>query len=641
MDTWSYQEITDPSLLERCIQDPSAVLGKVVLELHDGKIACAKRQAFLNLFWWPVLTKFDVPICKRHFVKRIPLTRDSTIEVWNKYYDEIMAAHPDQADAVANEFWNILQDLYLFTSTKLHEYTGTMDILDMAEMLNDDKIRPLIDSKEKVVPEMGTSAIEKFVDIKNKEIMSLVGTKGALTNESMYPYQHLGQLNKFQFPQMFLMFGVRTDISDTIISYPVKGSAVDGLRNSMEYAVESLSAKKAIVYNKVNVPSSQYLGRKQHLVASAIQHVYHGDCGSTNYVDFKVTEANCDNMVGKFIFEDGQLLVLTKDNVRKYIGTTVKMRSPMTCRYRKGVCEVCGGKVIASLSKGIGNIGIVSAIQVIEPTTQKILSAKHLIKTNSKEYVLPPMAQEVLLNSDATNIRWKPEISGQVDDLMMGVPLDAFTGQIEDVNSIRAEREIHEERFSSVKYFALRNKQGTEKSYPLMSADGRVPFFSKEMLMFLRDHFDDITTEDGMRWFSLKGTRKLPIFRAVVMNDNMQVFVRNVKNFLGSKIPNYGTCADALQAFSDIVYSKVSVNIAHIEIMLKAYEITSDADYSVPYVSDPNSVKFQNTLRILSFRNVGVELGFEGLKRYIQNPSTYLVAKGRNPFDMMIGYKDY
>ena len=245
METWSYAQITDPAFLDNLAQDPENITGKVVLELADGKIACAKRQAFMNLFWWPVLHQFNIPVCKRHFVKRVPLTRESMAGAWAPYYDEIVNQNPDNVERLKMAFWDVLQKLYLFSFTKLGSYVASVDILDVAEMMATPAMKELINSKEKIRPSQGTHAIEKFMDAHSKDLMDMLGTKGALNNEAFYPFARLKQLNKFQIPQLLYAFGVRTDISDTVIGLPVIGSTVDGLRDIKEYAVESLSAKKS------------------------------------------------------------------------------------------------------------------------------------------------------------------------------------------------------------------------------------------------------------------------------------------------------------------------------------------------------------------------------------------------------------
>ena len=641
-ERWSYQQIVDPQFLESLLSVGVRNLsGRVTVELSDGTVCCGKRMAFLNLFWWPILTEFNIPICKRHFIKRMSFNKEVLTQAWNFYYFEVMDQSQSNADRLKMAFWDALQRLYKFTCTELYAYAATIDILDMAEIMTSPKMKEILDTKEQIKVEWGTNVIEEFIDTQSRKIMDLMGSPGELDNEALLPYQSIKQLNKFQVPQTVYAFGVRTDVDDTIIPKPVIGSAVDGLRDAEEYAIESLSAKKAIFYNKMNVPESQYLGRKQHLIASSIRHIYPGDCGSTALVDFHVTKSNFLNVIGKNIVDNGVLVEITEQNVGRYIDQTVHMRSPMTCRYRNGVCEVCGGRIISNLDPKI-NIGILAAIHVIEKITQMILSSKHLIKTKSLLYILPKLAAEVLFSSTSTEIRWRNEVRNKLANLRLGVPLSAFNGQIEDINTLRSDKEVKEEGFSSIPYFVLMNSKGDRKVYPLASEqDAFHPFFSSNMLFYIRDHFSEMTTDDELRWIPLAGTDKFPIFKTVVTNDNMLQFVNKVTQFLGGSIANYTSCAETLRDLSEIIYRKVSTNIVHIEILLKAYQVVSMGDYTVPRVTDPDNVMFQNTSKILNYRHVGVECGFQDLKRYISNPATYLVAKSKNPFDLMIGYEDY
>ena len=192
-----------------------------------------------------------------------------------------------------------------------------------------------------------------------KEIIKLLSTKDSLQNQRLLPFQRTEQLNKHQVPQTMYCFGVRTDINDAIIKKVVIGSALDGIRDIEEYAVESLSAKKTAFYNKHAVKESQYYNRRMQLNAAAVRQLYEGDCGSTNTVAFRVSESKKNNVIGKYIIDGGQLVCLTKYNIDNYVGKLVQLRSPMTCRYRNGVCEVCGGRIYSNLNFKL-NPGIIA-----------------------------------------------------------------------------------------------------------------------------------------------------------------------------------------------------------------------------------------------------------------------------------------
>ena len=69
MEVWTLAQIVDPEFKRQLSMDVEHIQGKVELQLADGSIRVSKRQAFLNLFWWRILTTFNIPIRKDHFIK--------------------------------------------------------------------------------------------------------------------------------------------------------------------------------------------------------------------------------------------------------------------------------------------------------------------------------------------------------------------------------------------------------------------------------------------------------------------------------------------------------------------------------------------------------------------------------------------
>lgn len=655
-EVWTMQQILDPNFLDSLARDPDALTGKVILELSDGKIKVGKRQAFFNLFCFPILTEFDIPIRKDHFIKRVPLNKGMLVKVLDRYYTEIMGINFNYAKRLKHIIMNSYQKLYNMCFNNLLSYVGTIDIIDMAEIATDPVMKKELDTKYAITDSWPTDKVEDFIEDERKKIMNIMGTPGALKNEALLPYQLIGQLNKFQVPQTVYAFGVRTDVDDSIIRKPVIGSAIDGTRDIQEFAIEALSAKKSAFYNRNAVRSSQYFGRKQHLLSSSVAHLYKGDCGSTAYVTFLITgddkkrgvEGNYRNFIGKFIVDNGKLVLLTEKNIVNYLNKNVEMRSPMTCRFRNGVCEVCGGSVLANINRKI-LIGILSAITTVEPVTQKILSAKHLIKTLSILYNMNPELLQYFDCIDTVEYHWKPEVFKRIKPWYFGILAQDFSG-LGDVRLIRDGQDISEQEMSCLSSVFLREGNTVKGKYDLVQ-NKQTPFLSKELLIYIRDHMDDIETKNGIIWIPIIGTKDIPILKTIVVNDNMIDYVSSVSSFLGGgdkedkkskkSIRNMKTCTEALKAFSDIVYSKCSVNIVHLETLLKAYEITSRANdqYQIPMVEDPNHVEFGTMNEILNHRHVGTKLAFENLTSYIRDPNTYTSPKQRSPFDVFVGFK--
>ncbi len=75
------------------------------------------------------------------------------------------------------------------------------------------------------------------------------------------------------------------------------------------------------------------------------------DCGSEQYLNVQLSK----DMIGEYLYRniliDGKLLMLTAANMPTYIGTTVKMRSPMYCHTPSGYCFTCMGELFRSISQ--------------------------------------------------------------------------------------------------------------------------------------------------------------------------------------------------------------------------------------------------------------------------------------------------
>ena len=70
----------------------------------------------------------------------------------------------------------------------------------------------------------------------------------------------------------------------------------------------------------------------------------------------------------------GQLELLTEENISNYVGKTVKMRSPMSCKNDK-ICSICSGKLFEYLDiKHAGLFGV----QISHADLNLALKAKHV-----------------------------------------------------------------------------------------------------------------------------------------------------------------------------------------------------------------------------------------------------------------------
>lgn len=644
---WTMEQLTSPDFLESMIHTPENLTGLVVLDLTDGPIRVAKRQAFMNLFWFPILTEFGIPISRRHFIKYRPMNADVFVEELNKYYDEVMV-EPHNAKRFKKVLWDTLTKLYYFGYSDLYAYVPTLDMIDLSEIMHEEPMKAIVDTKWKIQQSWSTKDVEKFVDSHNKEIMKLLGTKGGLKNDALLPYQRTKQLSPFQVPQTMYCFGVRTDINDNIVRKVVLGSALDGLNDIYEFAVESLSARKSQFMNKNSVRDSQYFSRRMHLVTSTTKQVYSGDCGTTHTVTYHLSDgtdgnsANLSTVIGKYIVENGQMIALTKDNIKQYANRDVQMRSPLCCRYRQGVCEICGGKVYNNVNRK-ANIGILAAIHLVEPVTQKILSAKHFILTNTIMYVLSKELSKFMTPANTSEIRWTSVFCNDAKKYELGIPAQMFMGYSSgDVQRLHADKNINIKRMSRVSSICLRKIADRDDPSKVATFDitcgDMIAYLSSQMLIFIRDNYDNVYTENGIVWVPTAGTEKIALFTTPITNDSMLDYVDRVKSFFINKIDKYDSCSAALHDLSELIYSKVSTHIVHVETTLRSFMVSGENNYDIPIVDDPEQVNFATLKNILHNRHVSVRLAYEQLEQYVKDPRTYVVPKQKSEFDWLIGF---
>ena len=197
--------------------------------------------------------------------------------------------------------------------------------------------------------------------------------------------------------EMSSMFGIVKSASGESIEQPVVSSLKDGM-TPIEYFNASFGARKGLADTALKTGEAGYLSRKLFSVAQEIRIEGH-DCGtSRGFRLYRKTLSGVgapfsERMHGRYSAEeitgaDGSVLVKkgqyidTETAERIHADETVesvKVRSPITCQYARGVCAKCYGE---DRSTGelvdIGEpVGTVAAQSVGEPGTQLTMRTFH------------------------------------------------------------------------------------------------------------------------------------------------------------------------------------------------------------------------------------------------------------------------
>ena len=609
--------------------------GMVTVEFGDGNKDLPIKQVLLHLPAWEVYRKFGIVVESKHILHDVgPASKKSFLKMMSRVYADIffMIETYEDVQKLKEALWLALNYYDDFGTNELNEYHCSVSLVELSKLVAQKEVKEIIDVD--LDESKGTTYIERTLNDATEKLIKVLSDKDNLKDNVLLEYQQSGILNRNQLPQVLIAFGLRTEINDKVIKKVVTGSSLSGMKDILELGVEQQAARKTVYYSHTAIQTSQYWGRKEQLLACSVKHLYPGFCGTQNVVEFPITAVNAINCIGKNIDDNGKLVTLLPWNIDQYIDTTVRMYSPLTCRHTDGVCEQCYGILYKNLPRGT-NLGINAASQTVSGVSQMILSTKHFIKTKSQVYVIPTPANKFIERS-TNGIYFKKDIFKD-KSWEVGFYFKDIRGSITDLHHMTEELSVPEERYSEIVVMYIRDPDGN--IIPLeLTVDGQSPYLTLQFLLYMKSRYDELRTEESMFWVPMSGCKQIPVFRTTIANDSMMGFVSHVTKFLeNGALTKYKDASIALQAFSSLVYDKVSVNIVQLETLLKSHLITGVGNFSIPVVSDPHSVSFGKTVDVVQNRTLSSMLALQGLKKQLSSPYIYTQVRDTGPFDPFFG----
>lgn len=109
----------------------------------------------------------------------------------------------------------------------------------------------------------------------------------------------------------------------------------------------------------VETQSSGYMTKKINNAMQGISLDEHGsDCGTKNFIELELLPDIKKLFIDRYIVDAGGLVLLTAENIDKYVGKKVKLRSPLTCKSEK-ICNKCAGELFYKM--GMDYPGLLSS----------------------------------------------------------------------------------------------------------------------------------------------------------------------------------------------------------------------------------------------------------------------------------------
>ncbi len=202
-----------------------------------------------------------------------------------------------------------------------------------------------------------------------------------------------------QIRQLAGMRGLMAKPDGSIIETPITANFREGL-NVLQYFISTHGARKGLADTALKTANSGYLTRRLVDVAQDLVVTTH-DCGTTRGLEVTpiveggdVVEALGERVLGRVTATDvplpGTDEVLTPastlldeqwvQQLENHGVDSLKVRSPITCEVRYGVCAMCYGRDLARgklISIGEA-VGVIAAQSIGEPGTQLTMRTFHI-----------------------------------------------------------------------------------------------------------------------------------------------------------------------------------------------------------------------------------------------------------------------
>ncbi len=204
--------------------------------------------------------------------------------------------------------------------------------------------------------------------------------------------------SKQQIRQLSGMRGLMAKPSGEIIETPITANFREGL-NVLQYFISTHGARKGLADTALKTADSGYLTRRLCDVAQDVI-ITDEDCGTGDGIAVssiiesgEIIEPLRDRVVGRVALDDvkdyeGNIIVSRNQEITEHISEqiekagieSVRIRSVLTCESRRGVCQLCYGRNLATgrMVEHGEAVGIISAQSIGEPGTQLTMRTFHI-----------------------------------------------------------------------------------------------------------------------------------------------------------------------------------------------------------------------------------------------------------------------
>lgn len=393
-------------LLNRSTEELKKMLaGNFTLVFEDGKeVQTNDIQTVYSSYFWDIIRKYPFT----------PLTSDMHVAVATKgglagsgthlkLLEKISYGVMDAAkernikvdvDDISLMIYQKTNDIYNYACVELEEDVISTDILDYVGVLNYPSIKKSLDEME---------STEESIAKTYSEISTTIMNEPKLSDNPLCVSARSGMVKMNQLLQCLVTRGFVTDIDSLIFPEPSMGSFATGYKDFYSMLIDSRTASKSLFFSSKLLRQTEYGSRKLQILCMGLETLHPGDCGSTNYLPWKlrpelrdetgkvVRDSDLKLFAGKyFMDEETNTIKELKPDDTKYLGKMLNFRSTLAgCRHPdpSGTCVTCFGAAGHVVPENT-NIGHMLAAALYQVLSQSILSVKHIDSSSSSNKIV-------------------------------------------------------------------------------------------------------------------------------------------------------------------------------------------------------------------------------------------------------------
>ena len=532
-----------------------------------------------------------------HYLRGEPLNADTGNEALTTIYKDTIAAYniifPIDREPLWALIYRINNNINNDIVEEAEEYIATIDILDFIGISEHPEVVKIVNN---TLP-TNTSIQEAYGDI-----TSIIKKDPGLADNNIAVAVKCQTVSISQILQCCGIRGFLTEVSGSILPIPLLSNFTKGLTTPYSFIAESRLAAKSLYFSDAPLQDAEYFARRLQLLATVVEKVVYGDCGTDKYLQWRLTQPTFDDkgkciyagdltyMVGKYYLceSTGKLLEIRGDEKHLY-GGTIKMRSVVFCKHpnKHNICSTCFGGLYANISR-FDNVGHLSAATMTKQTSQSVLSVKHIDNSSVGSTIVlnEQSAKFFTLNKSKDSYIVRKEMAAK--DIRITVNRDDVQGLI-DILNVDDVSNISPLRVSSIECVEITytHKNDSVSQVFYLNQGNRNAVLTKPFLSYLKKHPWDTDNNNNVV-FDLKGWDfKLPVFNLpnteFSFSDHShkvsRIIESNMKSISDRESPE-SIVATLTELFS-LVNTKLNVNIVALEVIMYATQVAGPEDYSL------------------------------------------------------------